>query len=80
MGDPCAPDGKSDDEHAQPGRQGVVCNRLGRGVSEANPATMMATGATQPYREVRTQERNSLKYGEIPYLDRNFGDASHLGL
>jgi hypothetical protein len=40
----------------------------------------MATGAPPPYREVTTQERNSLKYGEIPYLDRNFGDASHLGL
>jgi hypothetical protein len=41
---------------------------------------MMATGAPSPYREVATLERNSLKYGEIPHLGRNFGDASHGGL
>jgi hypothetical protein len=40
----------------------------------------MATGAPSPYREVTTRERNSLKYGEIPHLDWNFGDASRLGL
>jgi hypothetical protein len=41
---------------------------------------MMATGAPSPYREVTAGERNSLKYGEIPHLGRNFGDAGHLGL
>jgi hypothetical protein len=45
-----------------------------------NPASMMATGALSPYREVTTGERNPLKYGEIPHLDQNFGVARRFGL
>jgi hypothetical protein len=41
---------------------------------------MRETGATPPYGRSHNAKQNSLKYGEIPHLDRNFGDAGRFGL